>query len=56
MSLELIPIERDLWLYVLILVIPATAVGVMTGAAILHVAAARRSKANNEGNSSTKLR
>jgi len=38
---ELFGAPRDLWPYVLILVIPATAVGVVTGAVILHAAAAR---------------
>jgi hypothetical protein len=51
--LELFWIPRSLWLYALIFVIPATAVGVVTGAAILHVAAAHRSKGSGEGNAST---
>jgi hypothetical protein len=50
---ELIGVPRDLWLYVLILVIPATAIAVVTGAAIMHVAAERRNKASDGGNSST---
>jgi len=41
-----------LWLYALILIIPATAVGVVTGAVILHAAAARQSKASDEDNAS----
>jgi hypothetical protein len=41
---ELFWVPRDLWLYALILIVPATAVGVVTGAAMLHLAAARRSK------------
>jgi hypothetical protein len=50
---ELFGVPRNLWLYVLILAIPATALGVVAGAAILHVAAARRNKASDGGNSST---
>jgi hypothetical protein len=46
---ELFWVPRDLWLYALIFVVPATAVGVVTGATILHVAAARRSKKSIEG-------
>jgi hypothetical protein len=38
---ELFWVPRNLWLYALILVIPATAVGVVTGAVILHAVAAR---------------
>ena len=38
---ELFGAPRDLWPYVLILIIPATAVGVVAGAAILHAVAAR---------------
>ncbi|HEX3435916.1 MAG TPA: hypothetical protein VHT24_04040, partial [Pseudacidobacterium sp.] len=41
---ELFGIPRTLWPYVLIYVLPATAVGVITGAAIEHAAARRRSK------------
>jgi hypothetical protein len=50
---ELFWVPRNLWLYALIFIIPATAVGVVTGAVILHVAAARRSNASDEGNAST---
>jgi hypothetical protein len=50
---ELYGVPRNLWLYALILAIPATAVGVVTGAAILHAVAERRSKASDGGNSST---
>jgi hypothetical protein len=50
---ELFWVPRNLWLYALILIIPATVVGVVTGAVILQVAAARRSKASDEGNAST---
>lgn len=46
---ELFWVPRDLWLYALILIVPATAVGVVTGAAILHLAAARHSKNGSEG-------
>jgi hypothetical protein len=49
---ELFWVPRNLWLYALILVIPATAVGVVTGAVILHVVAAHQSKASDGGNSS----
>jgi membrane protein implicated in regulation of membrane protease activity len=45
---ELFWVPRDLWLYALILIVPATAVGVVTGAALLHLAAARRSKNGGE--------
>jgi hypothetical protein len=38
---ELFWVPRNLWLYALILVIPATAAGVVTGAVILHAVAAR---------------
>jgi hypothetical protein len=41
---ELFGVPRDLWLYALIFVIPASAVGVVTGATILHMAATRRNK------------
>jgi membrane protein implicated in regulation of membrane protease activity len=47
---ELFWVPRDLWLYALILIVPATAVGVITGAAILHLTAARGSKNGGEGN------
>jgi hypothetical protein len=50
---ELFWVPRSLWLYALIFIIPATAVGVVTGAIILHVAAARRSKASDESNPPT---
>lgn len=49
---ELFWVPRNLWLYALILIIPATAVGVVTGAVILHAAAARQSKASDEDNAS----
>lgn len=49
---ELWGVPRDLWIYVLILAIPATVVGVLTGAAVLHAVAKHRSKANDEGNAS----
>jgi hypothetical protein len=42
--LELFGIPRDLWPYVLIYVLPATAVGVFTGAMIEHAATTRRGK------------
>lgn len=38
---ELFWVPRSLWLYALILIIPATVVGVLTGAAVLHVVAAK---------------
>ena len=41
---ELFGVPRNLWLYALIFIIPATAVGILTGAAILHMAATRRNK------------
>lgn len=44
---ELFGIPRNLWPYVLIYVLPATAVGVVTGAALEHAAATRRSKASS---------
>jgi membrane protein implicated in regulation of membrane protease activity len=47
---ELFWVPVDLWLYALILILPATAVGVVTGAALLHLAAERRSKNNAESN------
>lgn len=50
---ELYGVPRNLWLYVLILAIPATAVGVLTGAVILHQVATHRSKAADGNNSST---
>jgi len=43
---ELFWVPSNLWLYALIFVIPATAIGVLTGAVILHAAAERRSKAS----------
>ena len=49
---ELIGVPKNLWLYGLIFLIPAAAVGVLTGAVILHVAAARQSKASDGGESS----
>jgi len=48
---ELFGVPRDLWPYALIFVIPATAVGVVTGAAILHMAATRRNKDRDGDNS-----
>jgi hypothetical protein len=41
---ELGGVPRDLWGYVVILAVPATAAGVIAGAAILHAAAARQNK------------
>ncbi|WP_157466883.1 hypothetical protein [Edaphobacter aggregans] len=43
---ELFGIPRNLWPYVLIYVLPATAVGVVTGAVIEHAVVTRRSKAS----------
>jgi membrane protein implicated in regulation of membrane protease activity len=51
---ELFWVPRDLWLYALILIIPATVVGVVTGAALLHIAATRRSQKSNDDNSRPK--
>ncbi len=45
---ELFWVPRDLWLYAVILIVPATAVGVVTGAAVLHLVASRRSKNDGE--------
>jgi hypothetical protein len=50
---ELFWVPRNLWLYALIFIIPATAVGVVTGAAVLHAVAKHRSKASDEGSPST---
>ena len=50
---ELFWVPRNLWLYALILIIPATAVGVVTGAVILHIAAAPLSNPSDEGSPST---
>jgi hypothetical protein len=47
--LELIGVPRDLWLYALIFIIPATAAGVVTEAAILHAFMAHPSKSSDEG-------
>jgi hypothetical protein len=44
---ELFGIPRNLWPYVLIYVIPATAVGVVTGAALEHTVVTRRNKASS---------
>ena len=43
---ELFGIPRNLWPYVLIYIIPATAVGVLTGAVIEHAAVTHRVKAS----------
>jgi hypothetical protein len=43
---ELFGIPRNLWPYVLIYVLPATAVGVVIGAVIEHAAVTRRGKAS----------
>jgi hypothetical protein len=45
---ELIGIPRNLWPYVLIYVLPATAVGVLTGATIQHLAISQRGKSTRE--------
>ena len=45
---ELFWVPRHLWLYALIFIVPATAGGVLTGALILHVAAARRTEPSDE--------
>lgn len=49
---ELCGVPRNLWVYVLMLAIPATAAGVIAGAAILRSAAARQNKDSDGGTSS----
>lgn len=44
--LELFGIPKTLWPYVLIYVLPATAVGVVAGALIEHTTVTRRSKSS----------
>ncbi len=50
---ELFWIPRELWLYALIFLIPATAVGVVTGALILHAVAGRRNNLRIEAERDT---
>jgi hypothetical protein len=44
--LELFGIPRNLWPYVLMFVLPATAAGVVAGAMMEHAAVTRRSRAS----------
>jgi hypothetical protein len=44
---ELFGVPRHLWVYALPLIVPATVVGVVAGALVLHVVAARRNRAED---------